>query len=54
MDKITEKYNSIRQIQDEIEYLNSPIPIKESEFVIINKTPGLANFTRGCYQTFKK
>ena len=57
MDKFLVRHKVPKLTQEEINNLNSPIPIKEIEFVVKNfstkTTPGLDALTSEFYQTFK-
>ena len=58
MDKFLEKYNLLKQNQEEIENMNRPITSTEIETVItnlsINKSPGPDGFTSKFYHKFQE
>ena len=58
MDRFLEKFNSPRLNQEEIEIMNNPITITETEAMIKNlpknKIPGSDGFTGELYQTFRE
>ena len=59
MDRLLEKFNLIRLIQEAIEIMNRLITSPEIETVIKkispeNKSPGLGSFTSEFYQTFRE
>ena len=58
MDKVLEKYNFPKLIQEETENLNRPITSMEVETVIrnlpANKSPGPGGFTAEFYQKFRE
>ena len=58
IDRFLEKFNHLRQNQEEIEIMNNPITTTEIEAVIKNlpkiKSPGLDGFTGALYQTFRE
>ena len=58
MNKFLERYNLPRLDHNEIENLNRPITIKETEWVVpnlpTNKSPGSDGFADEFYQTFKE
>ena len=58
MDKFLEKYNFLKQIQEEIENLNRPITSTEIKTLIrnlpANQSPGPEGFTAEFYQKFRE
>ena len=57
MDRLLEKFNLIRLIQEAIENMNRPFTSNEIKTVIknlpTNKSPGLDSFTGEFYQAFR-
>ena len=58
IDRFLEKFNHLRQNQEEIEIMNNPITTTEIEAVIKNlpktNSPGLDRFTGEFYQTLRE